>query len=252
MVNYPPTRTLNKDIQHTNDWKRIWRNKTSYGIIKYTLDDLIRLNGFDTASGSYNSEEWKALVSDALKRIHPTKSDHILELGCGSGAFLYAANQIMDANYYGIDYSNNLIEIAKKILPEAKFICDEAKELHFPDRTFDAIILHSVFQYFPSTAYAETVLKVWCQRIKKNGFLLLLDVNDIAFEETYHSLRSKKYKNYREYSYMYEGLDHTFYDKDELLSFISTIGMGNFKFFAHAVTEYGNSAFRLNFLCSKV
>ena len=48
-----------------------------------------------------------------LMRTKLKKDQNLLEIGCGSGAFLVIAK--ISINYYGFDY--NQIKIAKKALP---------------------------------------------------------------------------------------------------------------------------------------
>lgn len=75
----------------------------------------------------------------------------------------------MQARYYGLDYSSNLIDIARLALPEADFIASEASAPVFDDISFDIVFSHSVFQYFPNLDYANTVIERWCENIKQGG-----------------------------------------------------------------------------------
>lgn len=87
---------------------------------------------------------------------HEIKS--IFEVGCGAGPNLYLYQQD-GLHVGGIDYSHSLIDIAKTVLKDlVELICDEA--IHLPDTiTYDAVLSNSVFSYFDSYEYAETVLE---------------------------------------------------------------------------------------------
>ena len=111
--------------------------------------------------------------------------------------------------------------------------------------------LDYILQYFPNKAYAENVLKLWCSKLKKDGILVLLDINDAIKEKTYHAERAKEYSSPEEYEENYQGLSHLFFDKIALTDFLSGIGMLDFEFFPHKVPEYGNSKFRFNLICKK-
>lgn len=51
----------------------------------------------------------------------------VLEIGCGGGAALKALSFINDKlEIYGIDYSQNLIKLAKRAIKNGNFVCDEA------------------------------------------------------------------------------------------------------------------------------
>ena len=84
-------------------WKEIWSKKTIKNNSNISLEQLILADGFDTGVGSYSQLQWKEMVADIFQRTSLTIDSNILELGCGSGAFLYAINEIVEANFYGID-----------------------------------------------------------------------------------------------------------------------------------------------------
>lgn len=51
----------------------------------------------------------------------------VLEIGCGGGAALKALSFINNKlEIYGIDYSQNLIKLAKRAIKNGNFVCDEA------------------------------------------------------------------------------------------------------------------------------
>ena len=242
---------LMKEYKMTNKWREIWNKKNLKSDKDFTLQDLIIADGFDTGIGSYDEKKWGQLVLDFLVRSKLKKNTNILEIGCGSGAFLYALNNMIPCNFYGIDYSNSMIAMAQKVLPHASFSATEANAMVFNNVEFDIIFSHSVFHYFPDQAYARKVLDTWCRRLKRGGKLVLLDLNDKAHENSYYAKRMLNYRNPETYKADYDGLDHLFFDKIELTHLLSQHEMGEVCFFPHAVSEYGNSEFRFNLMCVK-
>ena len=83
----------------------------------------------------------------------------MVEIGCGSGAFLYALSEQVEFEAHGLDYSERMLDIAKLALPHGNFIMDEATSEAFMYEHFDIVVSHSVFQYFPSIEYAYKVLE---------------------------------------------------------------------------------------------
>ncbi len=69
----------------------------------------------------------------------------VLEVGCGTGELLA---KIKGAEKTGIDFSEKMIEGAKKQFPEIEFICTPAEEINL-DKKFDVIILSNLVGYLP-------------------------------------------------------------------------------------------------------
>ena len=55
----------------------------------------------------------------------------------------------------------------------------------------DAILSHSVYNYFPNMDYVTSVNKQIYTNLKIGGTVMLLDLNDAEFQEKYHKIRSK-------------------------------------------------------------
>ena len=84
-------------------WERIWSKKTVGNFDKITLSDLILANGYDNGVGSYSEDTWRLMVSDLSEKTELLPGKKVLEIGCGSGAVLYALNEIVKIDSYGID-----------------------------------------------------------------------------------------------------------------------------------------------------
>ncbi len=66
----------------------------------------------------------------------------ILEVGCGTGAFLSSLNSISNSDYFGIDIQFNLLQFAFEHKSPFQLSCADANLLPFRDGTFDAIVCH--------------------------------------------------------------------------------------------------------------
>ena len=73
-----------------------------------------------------------------IYRFYVTPNMHILEIGCGDGRLLSTLNP---AHGMGIDFSEEMIERAKKNHPNLAFIHADAHDLSSINDTFDVIIL---------------------------------------------------------------------------------------------------------------
>jgi len=98
--------------------------------------------------------------------------DKILDLGCGNGRFFELLKD-KDINYIGVDFSEKLIEIAKKKYPKVKFQVTDALNLPFPNNYFDRIYSIAVLHHIPSKEFKRQFLKEARRVLKPNGLLIL-------------------------------------------------------------------------------
>ena len=142
-----------------NSWKEIWNNRRAESV--YDLEDLIKLNGFDSGGTSFNTESWVRYVTSFQTTIPIGSSDSIFEFGCGCGAFLIPFYE-MGHTIGGIDYSEALINIAKISMAKADLHLQDVKEPS-GNKIYDLVLAHSVFQYFESLDFARTIC---CKMLK--------------------------------------------------------------------------------------
>jgi tRNA (uracil-5-)-methyltransferase TRM9 len=111
-------------------------------------------------------EELNFLFSD-LK-----EGEKVLDLGCGNGRW-YKVFKEKKVDYFGIDNSEKLIEIAKENFPEAKFFVGDAMNLPFPDNFFDKVYSIALLHHIPSEDFRIKVLKEAKRVLKPEGMLIL-------------------------------------------------------------------------------
>jgi SAM-dependent methyltransferase len=81
----------------------------------------------------------------------------ILEIGCGTGELL---NRFPSQDKTGIDFSERMIEEARKQFPSIRFICSPAENIQ-TDRKFDVVVLSNIIGYLMDIqAVLEEVRKV--------------------------------------------------------------------------------------------
>lgn len=77
------------------------------------------------------------LFCDEIKTSKPS----ILDIGCGPGNISkYISTKIPDADILGIDYSEKMIQLAKKNVPNGEFEVMDCREINKINKKFDAII----------------------------------------------------------------------------------------------------------------
>ncbi len=94
----------------------------------------------------------------------------VLDAGCGSG-YLYSV--LEKTKYIGVDFSEKLINIAKKRYPEACFKKDNILNLDLPDNYFDKIFTIGVLHQIPSKKLRLKFLQQLHKKLKPNGVLVI-------------------------------------------------------------------------------
>lgn len=92
----------------------------------------------------------------------------VLDIGCNSGGFLKYLKEKKGCDVYGVDISQNVIDLAKAKGLDNVQVAD-ADALPFPDGTFDVVTLMEVLMFFSES---EKYLKEIKRVLKPNGFLL--------------------------------------------------------------------------------
>lgn len=162
------------------NWREIWGRRSAALSGKEDFASLVlelkRANGFDvTGDNSVGFDAWIRHMRVLLQHMEGTES--LYEVGCGSGANLMMARYLGVSRLGGCDYSDSLARTAREVTGSRDIVCCDAEV--FPESPqYDAVILDSVSQYFPSLPYAESVLKrMLC---KAGKYLAVLDVFDAA------------------------------------------------------------------------
>ena len=78
------------DQINKSNWYKIWNKKRPNKLQSNNIEELIRINGFDTGVGGYNTEEWLFMINSFIKQINLKSNSDIYEIGCGAGTFLYS------------------------------------------------------------------------------------------------------------------------------------------------------------------
>ncbi len=85
-----------------------------------------------------------------------SKQDSVLELGCGTGDLACQLNEIAD-RVVGIDFAENMIDIAARRFSDIEFKTADAEKVPFTDGAFDVVISNYTAHHFarPQTVFEE-------------------------------------------------------------------------------------------------
>jgi len=85
--------------------------------------------------------------TDLLARTCPQTGDYVLDIACGTGAWLAVAGQ-QGAGIFGVDISETALKICKVRLPGAGICASLGEKLPFPGRCFDVITCLGSLEHF--------------------------------------------------------------------------------------------------------
>ena len=225
------------------DWHEIW-NKRSIAVPDrskdISLQDLISADGFDSGAGKVNSEDWIDYIRFISQKIDLAPGDSIFEIGCGSGAFLYVW-YTEKHRVAGIDYSENLVSVARQVMKGMNFGVSEAIEVNTAEK-FDIVLSNGVFFYFRDYSYAKEVLELMVMKARKT--IAILEIPDLAKKEESERARRAALPE-GEYDKKYEGLPHLYFERGWFTQFSEKFGY-EIEIFDQDIKGYGNSRFRFN------
>jgi amino acid adenylation domain-containing protein len=140
------------------------------------------------------AEEMREWVDDAVERILSLAPKRALEIGCGTGLLLFRLAQYCET-YTGTDFSPAALSYVRQQLAarggrdgEVKLLERRADDFRdIEPNSFDAVILNSVVQYFPSVAYLLRVLEGAVRATRSGGFVFVGDVRSLPLLEAFHT-----------------------------------------------------------------
>lgn len=135
-------------------------------LLKKTKKDYDLIAADYTRTRSFIPEDLKALGE------YTQEGDRVLDSGCANGR-LFEVLKGKKVNYFGVDFSEKLIEIARKNYPEAKFQVADTLNLPFPSNFFDKIYSISVLHNIPSKNFQLQCLKEAERVLKPKGLLIV-------------------------------------------------------------------------------
>ena len=227
------------------DWYSIWNKKDR--LERLILEFMMKADGFDSPTGQFPINIWEKYTSEMYELMGIKSGAQILEIGCGSGAFLYPL-YLQNINVTGVDYSKELIDIAKKFFRNSNFYFSDALDyVNSETKLYNFVLSHGVFLYFPDLNYSERVLDRMID-LSKNK-VMVMDICDADKEQLYKEDRIKKYQEQglseEEYEKKYSGLNHLFFKKDWFVNHAKKRNL-KIKIFDQKCNEYYNSRYRFN------
>jgi len=130
--------------------------------------------GYNAIANRYLAERTRdsedvRLLNDFMERL-PVNAI-VLDAGCGAGIPI---SQKLSERFQvkGVDFSEAQIELAKKNVPNATFLCEDMAKLDFPENTFDGITSYYAIIHIPREEH-QALLANFHRVLKPGGIALL-------------------------------------------------------------------------------
>jgi ubiquinone/menaquinone biosynthesis C-methylase UbiE len=143
--------------------------------------DLVK-NGYNQIANEYLASRTHyspdvQLLDDLMNRL--PEHAKILDAGCGAGV---PVAQLLSrrSDVTGVDFSEAQIELARKNVPNASFICHDMTRLDFSDGTFDAICSYYAIIHIPRQEHQSLLINFY-RMLKPGGLgLFCLGAEDLV------------------------------------------------------------------------
>jgi SAM-dependent methyltransferase len=146
--------------------------------------DIVRV-GYDAIAAAYSASRREdsadvRLLSELTQRL--PQGAAVLDAGCGSGVpVTRLLARLFDVT--GVDFSKVQIGLARKNVPQARFVCQDITQLDFPEGSFDAIVSYYAIIHIPRSEH-RALLANFCRMLKPRGYALLcLGANNLHDDE---------------------------------------------------------------------
>jgi ubiquinone/menaquinone biosynthesis C-methylase UbiE len=116
---------------------------------------------FENSYGKFIDSQERLFLSNCLKNIN---SNQILDLGCGTGRLLEFAN-------YGVDFSQNMLEISKSKFPEKEILEGTVTSIPFINNSLDCIFCFHVIMHLDNETTTEFLSETH-EKLTNNGRLI--------------------------------------------------------------------------------
>lgn len=111
---------------------------------------------------------WEHLTTQAIPRLldatRVATGSYVLDVASGPG-YVSAAAAARGAKTVGVDFSENMTQLAARNYPELSFVSGDAEDLQFSDDTFDCVLINFGVLHFPNADKAVSE----AHRVLKSG-----------------------------------------------------------------------------------
>nr|AQM37583.1 nonribosomal peptide synthetase [Myxococcus virescens] len=182
---------------HVGEWKALYDDLYARSASEPQLDPSFNIAGWDSSytGAALSAEAMKEWVDHTVRQILVRAPRRVFEIGCGTGLLLTRIAPSTEA-YWATDVSGVVVNMLKGVaaktagLEHTKLFhaaADQLDTIDFGDARFDAVMVNSVVQYFPSAEYLAQALESASRRLDTGGVIFVGDVRNFRLLEAFHA-----------------------------------------------------------------
>jgi SAM-dependent methyltransferase len=153
---------------HERDWQDLAQLDPLYAILTAKGKEF----------GKWDPDEFFAAgqteIETLMNSCGLSKGDNgtALDFGCGVGRLSRALTSYF-GKVYGVDISEQMVDLAKRFTPSCSFVVNRSDNLNvFPDNSFDFIYSNIVLQHLPSKEMARSYIQEFIRIVKPGGLVV--------------------------------------------------------------------------------
>lgn len=116
---------------------------------KAFFDSFARSQSYDV----FDARGYRRLVSEFVELVNPVEGEKLLDVGCGTGAFVQQLKELALC-VTGIDLSFNCVSLALAESGPSSWMVGDAEHLPFADNEFDIITFSGILHHLPNPGKA--------------------------------------------------------------------------------------------------
>jgi ubiquinone/menaquinone biosynthesis C-methylase UbiE len=142
-------------------------------VLEMTEKESLVKKGYDKIAEEYQADRHGF---DHVKELEEfasllPKNAKVLDVGCGAG--IPVAKFLVDSGFevVGVDFSENMLRLARKNMPQTSFIRKDMTKLDFADNSFDGLTAFYSIIHVPREKHS-LLFKSFNRILKPNGIML--------------------------------------------------------------------------------
>ncbi|MEX2007953.1 MAG: class I SAM-dependent methyltransferase [Candidatus Spechtbacterales bacterium] len=146
---------------------------------------------------------------------------NVLDVGCGPGI---KTKLFVEQGFHatGVDFSEKMVDIAKREVPGGTFLVLDVKELDALDGMFDGIFMQAVLLHVHKNE-AMDILRQTATKLKPGGYVY------VAVKEQQPGMPAEEMRREDDYGYSYERF-FSYYTVDEIKDYMHVAGFEEVSF----------------------